>query len=45
MSNKLSKREEQRIRTTKERHGDNVYSEGGKKMWREIKRRLGEQDG
>jgi len=40
---RLTERERKRIRTTKERHGENVYANGGKKMWANIKKRLGEQ--
>lgn len=46
MAKKLTeheKREQQRVLTTKLRHGDDIYSKAGKKMWADIKRRLGEQ--
>lgn len=44
MNKRLTKREVQRIATTKARHGEDIYSKGGKKTWANIRKRLGAQN-
>jgi len=43
----LSEREKRRIQTTKQKHGSNIFREGGRKggqvTWANIRKRLGEQ--